>query len=68
MGNTTKRVTLTIGRDAWEELKGLAGGERKVGAWLTANVGQLAAWEKDAALARRMREDVAALLRNPYDA
>lgn len=63
----TKRVTLVVGTEALERLYVLAGGKRKVGAWLTSNVGQLAAWESDAQLVARMRKDFEALLKSPYD-
>jgi hypothetical protein len=63
----SKRVTLVIGLEALERLQALAGGQRKVGAWLTQNVGQLAAWEADSKLVARMRSDVEALLKSPYD-
>ena len=65
---SSKRVTLVIGLEALERLQTLAGGQRKVGAWLTDNVGQLAAWGADSRLVARMRKDIEALLRNPYDA
>ena len=68
MVKESKRVTLVIGLEALERLQTLAGGQRKVGAWLTDNVGQLAAWEADSRLVARMRKDIEALLRNPYDA
>jgi len=60
----SKRVTLVIGLEALERLQTLAGGPRKVGQWLTDNVGQLAAWESDSKLVARMRSDIEALLRN----
>ena len=63
----SKRVTLVIGLEALERLQTLAGGPRKVGQWLTDNVGQLAAWESDAQLVARMRKDFEALLKSPYD-
>ena len=61
---SSKRVTLVVGVDALERLYVLAGGKRKVGAWLTHNVGQLAAWEADSRLVARMRSDLAEVLRN----
>ena len=64
---SSKRVTLVVGVDALERLYVLAGGKRKVGAWLTHNVGQLAAWEADSRLVARMRADVETLLKSPYD-
>ena len=63
----SKRVTLVIGLEALDRLQALAGGPRKVGAWLTDNVGQLAAWEADSRLVARMRSDVEALLKSPDD-
>ena len=63
----TKRVTLVVGTEALERLYVLAGGRRKVGAWLTNSVGQLAAWEADSKLVARMRSDVESLLKSPYD-
>ena len=60
----TKRVTLVVGVDALERLYVLAGGKRKVGAWLTSNVGLLTQWESDSKLVARMRSDIEALLRN----
>lgn len=60
----SKRVTLLVGTEALERLYVLAGGKRKVGAWLTSNVGQLTQWEADSRLVARMRSDVEALLRN----
>ena len=63
----TKRVTLVVGVDALERLQALAGGPRKLGAWLTQNVGQLTQWEADSKLVARMRSDVEALLKSPYD-
>ena len=64
---SSKRVTLVIGLEALERLQTLAGGQRKVGQWLTDNVGQLAAWEADSRLVARMRSDVESLLKSPYD-
>ena len=64
MAKESKRVTLVVGVDALERLYVLAGGKRKVGAWLTHNVGQLAAWEADSRLVARMRSDLAEVLRN----
>ena len=64
---SSKRVTLVIGLEALERLQTLAGGQRKVGQWLTDNVGQLAAWEADSRLVARMRKDVESLLKSPYD-
>ena len=63
----TKRVTLVVGVDALERLQTLAGGQRKVGAWLTQNVERLAAWEADSRLVAKMRSDFEALLKSPYD-
>ena len=60
----TKRVTLVVGVDALERLQALAGGPRKLGAWLTQNVGQLTQWEADSKLVARMRSDLAEVLRN----
>ena len=68
MAKESKRVTLVIGLEALERLQTLAGGQRKVGQWLTDNVGKLTQWESDAQLVARMRKDIEALLRNPYDA
>ena len=67
MAKESKRVTLVIGLEALERLQALAGGQRKVGQWLTDNVGQLAAWEADSKLVARMRADFEALLKSPYD-
>ena len=64
---SSKRVTLVIGLEALERLQTLAGGQRKVGAWLTDNVGQLTQWEADSRLVARMRKDVESLLKSPYD-
>ncbi len=57
-------MTLVIGLDALERLQTLAGGQRKLGAWLTQNVGQLTQWEADSRLVARMRSDLAEVLRN----
>lgn len=60
----SKRVTLVVGTEALARLQALAGGQRKVGQWLTDNVGQLTQWESDSKLVARMRSDIEALLRN----